>query len=166
MPSINISPAKLKSIAPVVLPIVALYVLKITAAPTPIFAGQQVEEIPETPAVRLVQPTPESRRCAEWAKESQGTTVGASPFFYPESEEVVADPGSRTFEEAPARQPVARLEGVMGSGTRIMALINGKLLSVGDAVDGGWRIDSIDVESRTVELVHADGRTFRLGTAR
>jgi hypothetical protein len=166
MPSINISPAKLKGLAPMVLPIVALYVLKITTAPAPTFAGLQAEEASETTAVRLVQPAMESQRCAEWAKELQGTPVGASPFFYPDVEEVAVDPIPVSVEEAPALKPTATLEGVMGSGTRVMALINGNLLSVGDAVDGDWTIGSIDVERRTVELVHPEGRTFRLETER
>jgi hypothetical protein len=162
MAGLNLTPDKLKAAAPVVLPLVALYVLKLTSGPAPTFAQQLIEDHAAAPTVRLATPSTESLRCAQWEAEVRRQPCGDSPFFYSTDEGSVYDDEPEAQVERPAGRPNVVLEGVMGSGSRAMALINGRLLGLGDAVEGGWTIESIDVAGRTAMLVDAAGNRHKL----
>ncbi len=164
MPGINFTPQQLKTATPVILPVLALYALKLTAGPAPTFARQIVDDQPAVAPVRLVQPTDASLRCAVWETRQRALPCGPSPFFYPDGEEVIEPDQPVEDAPQPRGKPAVTLGGVMGSGSRAVALINGTLHSVGDDVGGGWAIEAIDVNTQSVTLVHTDGARHKLSS--
>lgn len=162
MRGINIDANKLKAASPLILPLVALYLLKFTSGPAPTLAKQIFDDVSQATPIRLIMPSEQSRLSADWAREQRLAPCGPSPFYYPRVADLDEHAEHVVDGPSPVPLPNARLDGVMGNEKRLVAMIDGGFLSLGDSVGNGWAIESIDVRARTVTLIHESGSRFLL----
>lgn len=103
------------------------------------------------------------RRIAQLRQSGIGNLV--NPFYYrPNQTEMAQDVESEPSEsekESVIEIPRMRLTGIM-RGRQMMAIINGNLYQVGQAVEDGWKITKIDAEEHTVVVEGPDGTEITL----
>ncbi|MBL0926551.1 MAG: hypothetical protein IBJ11_02720 [Phycisphaerales bacterium] len=122
-------------------------------------------------AVKL---TPEQNRLKDWLahRPPMAETLRAPVAVPPKPPEPPPPPPKPTPEvqspstpAQPDAPPRMELTAVMGRTQAPVATINGRLHSVGQAVSKGWKVRSIDLNTRTVVVEHTDGRTVELTIA-
>lgn len=132
------------------------------AAPAPALARQSVEL------------TPKQTKALGWLGEGVPKLATRSPMLMPprpkaaDQQPTPADLDRAPTTKAAPSEPVddrpihLKLSGMIGSDTKALAAISGKLRHVGDEVAPGWTIERIDSHHRVVTLKHTDGRHFEI----
>jgi len=103
----------------------------------------------------------EERELAEWMEARRaGLAEVRSPLEHSEA------PGSEDSPspEAPsvAGLPAMRVTGIVGSGDRGFASINGEVRRVGDELAPGWRLHAVDAREQVIEVRSAAGKSVQL----
>ncbi|MDX2115860.1 MAG: hypothetical protein SFZ24_09630 [Planctomycetota bacterium] len=147
-------------------PIVVLLLrASLTIGPSPATAALPAPAAP--PALQAAtEPalTPEQKAALGWIAEQSADVVTRSPMNHPPAiaaeqpaEQAPAEPAARP---APAGQPPRFVATTIMAGPRGgVAVINGRVYRVGESPAPGWRVESIDAGSSTVELTGPDGQT-------
>jgi hypothetical protein len=91
-----------------------------------------------------------------------------SPFYF-ESQlapiDPVVEPTPRATQRptGPAELPPVRVTSILPNGKTPLAIIDGKPRRVGDTLESGWKVLSINGDDFTVTLVHSSGQKVRAG---
>jgi len=150
--------------APVLVVVVARGVIPVSG-PTPARAARQ----PVPAAVELVVPpvmrvTPDQQQLARVMGERAKRAAGRSPIIARHvdvTHEEEAEPAREAAGPAPVPDvvaPVVELSSIFVSRDGPIAVIAGRLRRVGDEVEPGWSLVSIDHDAGTVTLGHASGK--------
>lgn len=88
-----------------------------------------------------------------------------SPFWF---EEVFQDatPTQPAGRSTPTRAdviPSFTVSSILPNPKNPLAVINGKPCRVGDPLGGGWQLQSIDGNARTVTVIHVSGKRVKVG---
>jgi hypothetical protein len=120
-------------------------------------------------------PTTRQTRALEWVRAHQSFAALPDPMARPQppapepaSEPTPTPPTTPTVVVTPAPAPDApampawTVSGLMGQGPEAVAIINDRIVRIGDDVGSGWMLVEVDARARTATLRHADGRRAEL----
>jgi len=148
-------------------PLVVLLVSRVLGgAAGPSAARAAARPAPDTPEPALATPaaTPEQIAAARFAAEALGRPLGAFPFLEqqrPAAEPVIAVPAPLDASGPAAPPLLVSAIMVTGSGEAV-AIINGRMVRAGDALDSEWSVDTIDGSKRLVLVRHREGKQIEL----
>jgi len=167
----NFKVENIREYVPFILPVVVLYLVNTFSAPAPLCAaGPAVVEDPDpvlTP-VKLEALPEYAVPLHEWVDNMHVKSFGDPPLYYPKAhvDQPVEVPDPMEVIPEDYSRPEFRLDGVMQSGKKLYALVNGKLLNTGAVIDNQWEIISIDVDDRTIKVRRlADKKEFTIKTS-
>lgn len=151
------------SVAPVAAAIITLSIL--ASRPAPAFNTDAGAYDPADFHVRSIKLSPAQHAAADFCTLAINTPQDGSPFLYSEAPALPIDmdgiPGIDTQHDP--NMPDLLLTGIISSAGMQRAVINGHLASVGDEPSPGWRVLTIDADTRAVTLTNAEeGRTVTI----
>ncbi|MCB9847844.1 MAG: hypothetical protein H6814_05465 [Phycisphaeraceae bacterium] len=146
----------------------ALVLLNEIAEPSPSSADVTA---PADPAelIRLENGTLTQAQIAAMRYSDSIPGLGESDSPFPPAdlmrEPVISDQG-RVENIPDLAPPEFQVSTIMATGSGNIALINGKAHRVGDALEGGWKITSIDAKAKQVVLEHAGAEPLTISLNR
>lgn len=151
-------------------PVLALGLLRLLtdagprAAPA---ATGEPEQADPTPAVATTSPVNAAqRRAMEWLRSRPAVTVGSPMDHPPAAAPVERDAAPAAAQPAVVEEVRPAVTAIVGRGATARALVNGKVLGVGDEVSPGWRVTGIDAREQVVEITGPEGAVRRVGVGR
>jgi len=149
------------------LTLAAVRVLDPFGAPAP--AGAGVIENPEPdaePVRRTPKPTEREREAARRILLMADEPTAPTPFYYPPGSlrEDAPDTVEAPVTASPA--PSFLVSAILSGAGAPIAVINGKALRVGQAIENGWSLAEVHEAERAVVIAHEDGRTLRISIRR
>jgi len=145
--------------APVAAALLAASVATLDSAPAPASAQttpehsiEQLRELLESPA------TPSQRLADQASRAARDEAFGPSPFHrqrlhraeIPKPTKPTESNDQKESSDPPA--PTFVVTSVMAGGPQPLATVNGQLCKIGDEVEPGWTVDSIDGQAGRVRL--------------
>lgn len=163
--------------AALVAPAAAIFILGATAG-GPASAPAGASPAPALDQALLVPPAPhhadEVERTLAWLRTVRLPASGESPMVGGD----VAPPqqpeagGGPAVEEATLGEPGAgdvptlRLTALLGADGGGIAVIDGRICTLGQEVARGWRLTAVRADADFIEITHEDGRVQRIGLRR
>lgn len=118
------------------------------------------------PAVVAAPVSAAQRRAMDWLR-SRPAGVAASPMDHPPAAPAeVREPAPAAARAAAVEEVRPAVTAIVGRGAGARALVNGKVLGVGDLVAPGWTVESIDAREQVVGITGPDGVVRKVGVRR
>lgn len=168
----TLTPGRIRAIAVLagatpLLALVGVRVLDPFGAPAQAGAGVIENPEPETESVRRrPKPTEREREAARRILLMASEPPAPTPFYYPPGSLRENAPEAIETPTDSAPTPVFQVSAILAGTGSPIAVINGKALRVGQAIEHGWSLAEVHEAERAVVVAHEDGRTLRISIRR
>lgn len=119
--------------------------------------------VPDTPiSLALSAPTVTLQTDIDIVLALRSVPIARNPFKSSHEREV-PEPSEGALQDAlPDGVPTLTLGSVIDGPLGAVAIIEGRVVRVGDLIAQEWRVQRIDTDRRSVDIVHDDGRTHSI----
>lgn len=133
-------------------------------------ASSKAQKAPELTPTLVNFPALNSSQRIERTKAENHVQTCISPFWFEQDLYIAFDEGDVPTQQQPAAVkeyiPEFQLTSILPNPKNPLAIIDSKTFRIGDELDGGWKLLTINGQNRTVTLLHKSGKRVTIALSK